>query len=437
MTPTEILREYSEIPATPFLVNPRLQFLRNFLDKRKISYIKDKYSLVVTIPGFSDQKLVLMSHLDHPGIVVKNQHYGVALGTLYQEVLAETIKKSGPINLDIFSPEGRLITTKGKLIRFYGNGQQKVKLDIPVSIPINSHATYHLPKFSQSENSLYLYAADNDVPTATLLSLLCNLKTKPCFTIKVVFTFFEEVHQVSSFYLASNNILMLNPSDFVLNLECKKVENHPSNLNIYNLDYLAGPVLQFSEKGCRYGYHFKVVNRLEQLTSYVAKKNGLPLQVGAGFGSCDARPFSNFPITPHICTLNVPNRDKHNVNEQGNVVPETILNKDLNTFESILIRLVELKNDDVIKALKSNPETVSSKFTKPDTLTDHQFMKRKISLNYRLMLSFHQVIATGEYFPTNLVGMLTNYFYKFLFYLSFIRQMLASYFQSSFYSRIN
>lgn len=403
----KITQDYSQILSAPFLPQLRINFIKSFLRDFPFEIIENDYSLIVKVRGISSQKLVFMSHLDHPGIVVKNRHEGICLGSLFPERLLKIISQKGFVPLDIYSPEGKLITA-GKLLGLGGDFHQKAILDIPVDVPPNSVACYQIGLFKEDKDFFHLYASDNDVPTICMLSLLQSLKSKPKLTLNFVFTFYEEVHQVSSFRLAWKNLLRLTPQDLVLNLECKKVENHSLNPAQNHLDYESGTVLQPSEKDCFYGYQFNSPNQLEKLVLSTCHRQKIKIQYGLGLGSTDARPFSNFKLTPNLCTLDVPNRFKHNCGEKGEVILEKIYKRDLYSMYQIIASLAAVDQSFFIKTLDSKTPLLSNRFKKDDLITNPKAMSRKILLNYRLDFANKLKIINKKYYQTNFLTILLD-----------------------------
>ena len=346
-----------------------------------------------------------MSHLDHPGIVVKNRHEGICFGSLFPERLLKIISQKGSIPLDIYSPEGKLLTA-GKLIGLGGDFHQKAVLNIPVDVPQNSVAYYQIGLFKENKDFFYLYAADNDVPTICMLSLLQSLKSKPQLTLNFVFTFYEEVHQISSFRLAWKNLLGLTVQDLVLNLECKKIENHSLNPARNHLDYKSGPVLQPSEKDCLYGYQFDSPNQLERIILSTCHQQKVKIQYGLGLGSTDARTFSNFRLTPNLCTLDVPNRFKHNCGEKGEIVLEKIYKRDLYSMYQIIASLASTDKTSLNKSLLSEENFLSYHFKEIDPITNPGAMSRKILLNYRLDFANKLKVINKKYYQTSFLTIL-------------------------------
>lgn len=421
----KITQDYSQILSVPFLPLPRINYIKSLLKDSLFEIIENDYSLIVKVKGISSQKLIFMSHLDHPGIVVKNRHKGICLGSLFPERLLKIISKNGSIPLDIYSPEGKLITA-GKLIGLGGKFLQNAILDIPFEVPPNSVAYYQIGLFKEDKDFFHLYAADNDVPTICMLNLLKNLKTKPHLTLNFVFTFYEEVHQVSSFRLAWKNLLHLTPQDLVLNLECKKIENHPLNPTQNHLDYESGPVLQPSEKDCLYSYKFDSPNQMERLILSICHQQKIKIQYGLGLGSTDARPFSNFNLTPNLCTLDIPNRFKHNCGEKGEVVLEKIYKQDLYSMYQIIASLATTDKTNLDKALQQKTGSLSDQFKKIDSITDPKAMSKKILLNYRLDLANKIKIKNKKYYQTGISSQLLDYIVNLLSFPYYFLRLLFS-----------
>jgi hypothetical protein len=67
----KIAHDYSHIISTPLLPLLRINYIKNQIKNLPYEVIENNYSLIVKVPGKSTRKMVFMTHLDHPGIIVK------------------------------------------------------------------------------------------------------------------------------------------------------------------------------------------------------------------------------------------------------------------------------------------------------------------------------------------------------------------------------
>lgn len=412
-SPLEALKVLSAVPSSPFLPGPRINFLNNFIVDKQLEIIPDDYSLIIKA-GSGKRKLVLMTHLDHPGIVLNNRHEGTIFGSVGHERILAHLKNS-PIPIKIFDPSGKYLT-HGHLTNLAGRNLEKVQITTDHDIPPNSSASWDMADYYEKGDKVYAYAADNDVPTAVMLTLL-SYPLSSIYDLYFVFNYFEEVHQISSFHLAKQNILKLTKNDLVLNLESMKVGNYEHPKINSALDYENSVILQINELDCLYGNSFREENALERLIFDVIKKNKIKIQRGLGKGSTDARPFSQFNLTPNIVTLNVPNQFKHNHGDNGEIIPEKVYKQDVSSMYEIVDKLI---NPPKSSDKKIKYESISSKIKKSDNITSASFLNQKMLLNERLDLAYHQTIKTHLYYQTSPMAKIADLFSKFCSYLVYV-----------------
>ncbi len=390
-----ILRELNQIPSSPFLPNAQIKFLTEFLKKHNYDYEINPYCVVVRkkSPDKNARKLIISTHLDHPGAVMKNNSEGIFFGSVGLERLEKVIKES-KLSLKVFNPDGKYLG-KGIVTKFFDN-DRKFKFEADFDIPTNSYAQYDIAYFKETKDELNVYNADNAIDTAAMLALLKQGFTSP-YDVYFVFNFHEEVHQLSAWYLASKNYFNLTKRDLVLNLESPIIEtNKPEKYP--KLTYTDGPVLKLSNIGCLFGHLVKGDNLIEKIAKSISKKYRLPLQIGFAKGSDEARCFSNFPLTANIATLAIPNRYKHNWGVSDAIVPERILKNDIAIFDEIFryFLMTEPTSTELTKI-----KSLAGEVKLSDDVTNKNMMKSKDALNRRLSLSFLPTIRRGYYFPKN------------------------------------
>ncbi len=412
-----IFQSLSEVPCSPFLPKPRIRFLQEFLDSRGIKWQQNNVSIIVHIeaPKKNAPKLILLSHIDHPGGLINGNKKGIFFGSVEPDRLEKILKQSG-ISITIYNPEGEKLGL-GKITQIYGKYKHLFKVESSFSIPQNSFAQWNIPYFKKTKTMYKVYAADNDLPTAVLLSFI-DKKLKSEFDLYYVFTFYEEDRQVSSFELAKRNMLDISPQDFILNLESKEIDNlpHPYQF-IKKVTYKDGNVLHSSETAHIYGFQNPLPNKMETVVKEVVKHKKIPMQFGVIKGSTDARAFSYFNRTPNICTLSQPNQYKHNVGKNGEIVTEEILLKDAKNFIKIVENVVSYKRENLLSLDQANNFTKKMKVN--DKITDLAFLKDKYLVNERLRIAFRDVIARKHYFPENAMEYILDFVYKILSYMRY------------------
>ncbi len=419
------LSDLATVPNVPFLPKPRINYLTELFSRHKITYTQNAYSIIVesnSTPGAS--KLVFMTHLDHPGIALRTATRGKFFGsagfvTIGTERLHEFLKDK-PAPLAIFDTEGNF-AGKGKLVGVSTDARQDVQIETSVEVKPNYMAQWEMPWYEEKADHVYVYSADNDVPTAAMLSLILNPQHSSDWHIVYVFNFFEEAHQISSYQLAKQNMLGLTAKDFVVNLECKEIF-------IGEREIVNGVVLQLGESGCVYGYKFTEPNLAELAFETIAAEQKIKLITGITKGSCDARSFSNFKLTPNIVTLAVPNKFKHNTGENNEIVQEKIAKQDITDLEQLMRAIVHTKPGEVSKNgtdKKGQAFEYKRAAETPSNSTNKTLMKHKKVLNNRLALAYKRVIKEQKPYPDNFRSTILDGIYKALSYARYIFDILT------------
>lgn len=109
-TPLEILKEMVKVPNAPFSPIARIKFLKDFFSKNNLECEENDYALIVRQGSENaTNKIVIMSHIDHPGFILKNSEEGIYFGSIYYEKLREFYKDT-PLPINVFSKVGEFIT---------------------------------------------------------------------------------------------------------------------------------------------------------------------------------------------------------------------------------------------------------------------------------------------------------------------------------------
>lgn len=113
------LREVASLPTCPFYEDAVIDWLRAFARKRKISIKQDKAgNLTFTYKkGRCKRPLVLMAHMDHPGLEVETADKGKGTGTIMGGLFPGCFK-SGKATFDVFaSPKARPVKVRAFNLR--------------------------------------------------------------------------------------------------------------------------------------------------------------------------------------------------------------------------------------------------------------------------------------------------------------------------------
>lgn len=406
---TKLIKDYQVIANAPFAQKNTSKFITDYLDLHHIDYTKSNYGIFIHKKGSTanTQKLILMCHTDHPGIVLKNATEGVFFGSPHLE---RFVGKSQKIR--IFNEEG-LYVGSGYITGITDLYTQRVGIFADCPVKKNYIAHLDIKPFEEDVDKMYLYNADDGIN----VSLLLYMVTQPYdsdLDLFFCFMIHEEVHQISSWKIASTNQLNITDEDFIVNLECLKIENILDG-KYSCANYENGLVLQLSNTGCLFGYKDNRPNLSESLIGLAGLRACVPLQIGVIKDSCDSRPFSFFNLTPNICTITIPNRYKHNESNSGAVICEEIYKRDVYHMINLLEQLLHIKKVDLDDL--SSEDIFSTKLKKHDDVTDKSLMYSKYVLNSRLNISTYPVVMRGYYYPKNLSDLIADFLFKALSYV--------------------
>ena len=413
------LKEYQEICTVPFNTSGVRMFLRDkIINKQNIT--ENAYCLYYNNgKNIGKRKLIIMCHTDHPGITLKSNKTGIFWGTPGYTRLQKMLQKM-PISLAIFDSEGNRVG-KGALLEINDPIKQMVTIQTDVEIKDNFSAQYDIAGFTLINDSVHLYNADDGVNVSIMLELV-NQNIETALDIYYVFNLHEEVYQITSWRNAKSNYFDVNKSDIIINLECLKIDNvNPAKYPMANYDN--GVVLQLSNVGCLFGYKNPGDNLSEKIVLESAKRAEISIQTGVIKDSCDSRPFTEFGLTPNICSLTIPNKYKHN--ERGEkVAQEEIKLQDINNSLKILQKIGSYNENDLNAANNVQP-SLAGKIKSKDDVTDHSLMRAKNRLNNRIDVAYRNIVKRGYYYPITLRDKTMDTVYKLLSYIDYLIQKLT------------
>src|SRR3989344_300657 len=352
-----------------------------------------------------------MAHTDHPGIVLENDKRGQLLGLVGTKNIIEYLDEND-IKVRVYNPAGEFIGN-AKIDKIIPGPKQELWVKADFEVPRNSIGMLDIFPFDETDTTLNLYNADDGLMVSILLYLLTSKLIGNTYDVFLAFMKHEEVHQVSSWWLTRTNYINLTTDDYVLNLECLKTESIDSE-KYGAVDYNGGPVLQLSNTGCLFGYKNPGPNKLELTLRQIAHTSSLKLQVGVIKDSCDSRPFTQFELTPNICTLTIPNIYKHNGADDGIIRSEEIKKADVVTCVELLTSLTSLESSQGIVL-----ESVSEKLKNENAVTDEVLLKRKAKLNNRLDIAYKSVVKRNYFYPQSVTDKLMDFVLKTISYLRY------------------
>ncbi len=348
----QLLRDIASTPNAPFLYGPSRKMIeRMFSDHPDVAIQKDEFALYVRVKhGHSSRRVIVVTHLDHPGIVLKNSRHGIPFGSVGYERIVEHLTRA-PIPVRVYDLNGAYqqlaYLTDFKMWR----GSPMVSLQAKNFISPNSHAIWDVPTFEKNNGIIKMHNADNGAVTAVAMELLNTSTHMENIDLEVLFVYVEEVHQISSTGIALRGKTPFGAIDdhtFIINLEAMEIESNTlekSLIDKFGLsfpNYDAGVLIKVNDGQLIYGFHFpNLINEAELVVKTAATELNIAHQYTITTGSTDAKSFSLFPLTPHIVTLAVPCKWKHNQGSKGEFVPEEVYERDLENTLALLKAVIQ------------------------------------------------------------------------------------------------
>jgi len=345
----QFLREIASTPNAPFLYQPSKNMLGRIFSSNPIpdlSIQEDEFATYARVKrGNPNQRVMVVTHIDHPAVVLKDSFSGIALGSVGYDRITQHLALS-PIPVQVYDPAGNYQQLAYiKDFRTH-RGTPVISLQAKKPVQANSHAIWDILNYEKTNGIIRMLNADNGAVTATAIELLRESATFNDIDLEVVFAYVEEVHQISSTGIALQGRTpfgTIDASTIVINLEAMEVETTSleqeiiAKLGLPYPDYSAGVLIKVNDGQLVYGLHFpNSTNESELLVKQAADRLGICYQYTVTTGSTDAKSFSLFPLTPHIVTLAVPCKWKHNQGPKGEFVPEEVYERDLESTLALL-----------------------------------------------------------------------------------------------------
>ena len=421
------LIKLGEIPNTPYLYGPakkvvegRLQEL-GFLDYQPESH-KEQEGFFVTADelaiysrirrGNPEHSLVITSHLDHPGFVVKNSQEGLALGSVGKLRLRELSQKEG-IPLRIYSYQGELITDSARISRISKNlTKPTVTLESPEKISPNSHGVFDLPFVSVEDGKIRMLAADNVACTTAILQAIKTIvEDESQFSnidLIVIFPYIEEIKQISVTGIAKRKQTPfgeLEQKTIYISLEAMESEIDDSQrallekMGLPEPNYQDGLLIKTTDSGLVFGQAYPSARNLaEELLLNAAEAEKIRIQHTISSGTSEGTPLTLFEISSNLATLVIPNRYKHNLGDKGEIVPEEIKIRDLISAIKILTKTAKLTGEKIL----SPEKTLSNRLRRSSLIADTKRIRRMKREREVLLTASLPRLRTAHFYPASL-----------------------------------
>lgn len=398
----------AQVPNAPFLYSPALRVICQEIEvvgSNEVKLAQDEFALYARLyRGHSCHPLVLISHLDHPGIVLKGNQGGICLGTVGYERLDRLLKENS-IPLRIFDSDGEN-EQKGQVSKFFFDwGVPWVEIEAEREVKRNSHGLWDVTSFEVIGDKIRMFAADNIVPSAVALEVLQKVVESPLdfenIDVTLIFTYVEEVHQICATGIAqrgSTPFGLITEDSIVIALEAMEAIS-PSDLpEVFAIpNYQDGVLIKINDDRVLFGQGFpNEPNLAENLLLQAAQEAKLLYQHTLTGGSTDAKAFSLEGVSPSIATLSIPNQYKHNIGENKEIIAEEVLQRDIEAAVDILTRAIFLAQEGVNP---KHPTSLALKLKSANyglTAKEHERLARQ---RRQTMKYYLPRLKTAHFFP--------------------------------------
>ncbi|MFZ2664050.1 MAG: hypothetical protein WAX66_01685 [Patescibacteria group bacterium] len=335
-----ILKTLDEVPNVPFFTNKISETVIKICEdmeitKKDVVINKSFLGISLTIKiGEPTKRIVLCSHLDHPGFVFNNNGLGRPLGSvggIGNLGLSEITK---PTEMDFYSSDGEYIG-KSK-VHIEGN---RISCE-DLNLKRNTIGMWHLEDTSFLYPGIRMRSADNHVSTAVILYAVSKImESLKDMELVLLFTSVEEIFQISMTGVCVEKCVAgkkISQDDVFIVLETMEIDPY----EVSTIDYNGGPLIKVNDAEVPYGVGSEQKNNKAEAMLLKAA-SGLKHQHGLSSGHTDALALSLMTDCPNIATLAIPCQNKHNVTNLGVVTTENVNTEDVETSIEILKRLLK------------------------------------------------------------------------------------------------
>lgn len=303
------------------------------------------------------RKIVVDTHLDHPGFVMKNDNTAVGIGSIPSPDVVGKIKDER-IPVVLFSRHGDP-RGKGFLTDFL-EPQKAISGRLTLEegdTGKNYQVVPDMPHAYMANEDVYMRSADNLAVSAVALEFLRWLSSEqPDADCVVIFTKLEEVRQISAVGIAQKKATpygRFNDQTHIIVLEAATVGKTKFSQEVSNrsLDSEHGVIIRVADNELVYqkqGFE----NSAESLLLNIRDVGNLRAQHGPMISNCNASAYVVFESTPNVVGLTVPCLHKHNFNSAG------ILSHEVVKHEDLLTTLAFLKGSIVYEGNSIHPERI-------------------------------------------------------------------------------
>lgn len=368
---TALALSLDRIPNTSYFPNAIAHTIRQYVNELpEVQIAEDAFALYAHYShGTPRYKLIVDTHLDHPGFILLGKGRAIPVGTIAEPAKVQQInERQKTIPVAFYRQDGKQVgdghlhtlSVKG------GRTQMRVHQHYPAHtlLPANTQAIPQV-KSEQAGEYLLMRSADNlSVTALALMYLQWAVSARIEADITVIFTRVEEVRQVSAVAIAQRGFTPFGTFDkntHIIVLEAGLVgstrRTRQVDTRTPDVSYEAGTLLRVSDHEWPYqrdGQENLAEALLLHARDTINQTQTVKTQHGPSIGNCNALPFAFFSSCPHITSLMIPCVNKHNFDRDGVLVSEKIAIADMQSVQ----RLLEQATIKAQAEIASHPEQI-------------------------------------------------------------------------------
>lgn len=336
---------------TPYFSQSIVEELKKYFISNNTDFTEDEFALYVKVGNQSLPPIIVDTHLDHPGFVIKEDNTVHSLGSFVRSKMINKISFPEKLPVGFYASTGHFITS-GFLYKLALSGGQitaHYQTNRNIKLPTNTQVMPLLSTGLQKDK-LNLRSVDNLATVFVCLNLINDLKNRDDLNTTFIFAKLEEIYQFSSTGIArrgstpferiNNNtpIIVLEVAPLLSESQSKNgdlaVAVTENKINTISED---SEIFKQLKQSCRsLGINLHYTNLLSHGNSIVYKlvaKN-------------------NQTICLHAGSFN-----RHNIDDQGNFTAEFVYLKSLLNLASLTKLLIENLTKNYPKIIQSTKLT--------------------------------------------------------------------------------
>jgi hypothetical protein len=348
------------LPNTSYFPTALGRYIRQYIEAiPSLQLVEDEFALYAHYShGVPSYRLLIDTHLDHPGFVTNGQGEAIPIGTIATPDMVESINAhQGTIPVTFYDAGGGEVG-KGHLQNLRVQHAQTV-MQACVTSPVGKKLPPNIQAIpdvaaKQDGEKLLMRSADNLSVTAVALEYLQWLvRTQVSADVTIVFTKLEEVRQISATAIARRGRTpfgRLDDTMHIIVLEAGLVGSTSRTREItppQELDYDSGVLIRVSDHELAYQQVGRR-NLAEALMLHARDTTQVRTQHGPSIGNCNALSYIFFSPCPHVTSLMIPTCNKHNFDQDGHLTHETIAVEDIQSVRMLLQSATSLVQHEIL-----------------------------------------------------------------------------------------